>query len=209
MSEEWEEYRSKLGATTPAVLSTSPTSAKTSAGSRDAFKYLDRLKKRLKKKGILDAEIKSSLGYLDSSIRDMATIRLKAEEDSAYLWIKVGSEQARFIRKETQKLPILDTLISMQKRKNNMRKLAQYKVRKEEHLANIKNAFSSYSDSIRQMNTLSLEAVNKGFKRYLDFLLSRNDGEQVQVLNRVKKHFDEYQKKQRVNLEKWEKDILF
>jgi hypothetical protein len=97
----------------------------------------------------------------------------------------------------------------MQKRKNNMRKLAQYKVRKEEHLANIKNAFSSYSDSIRQMNTLSLEAHNKGLKRYLDFLLSPKDGEQGQELNRVKKHFDEYQKKQRVNLEKWEKDILF
>jgi len=209
MSNEWEGYRSKLGADTPAVLSTSTTSAKVAAGGKDAFSYLDRLKKRLKQKGVVDSEIDNSLGYLGNSIRDMATIRLKAEEDSAYLWVKVVSEQARFVRKESRKLPLLNTLIDMQKRKKNMQKLALYQTRKEEHITNIKNALSSYSDSIRQIDTLSLESVKKGFRRYLDFLLSRNDGDQVQVLNRVRKHFEEYQKNKRVNFKHWKQDILF
>ncbi len=209
MSDEWEGYRSKLGATTPAVLSTSATSAQVTAGSEDAFSYLDRLKNRLKQKGVEDSEINNSLGHLDSSIRDMATIRLKAEEDSAYLWIKVVSEQARFVRKETQKLPSIDLLINIANSQKNMEKLAQYKTRKEEHMTNIQGALSSYSDSIRQISTLSAQAVKKGFTRYLDFLMSRNDAEQVQVLNRVQKHFDIYQKNKRVDLEQWEQDILF
>jgi len=209
MSEEWEGYRSKLGASTPAALSTSATSAQVTAGSEEAFSYLDRLKKNLKQKGLLDSEIENSLGHLDSSIRDMATIRLKAEEDSAYLWIKVVSEQARFIRKETQKLPTIDLLISIASSQKNMDKLVQYKTRKQEHMTNIKGALSSYSDSIRQISTLSPQAAKKGFTRYLDFLMNRNDAEQVQVLNRVQKHFDVYQKNKRVDLKQWEQDILF
>ena len=209
MSNEWEEYRSQLGSSTPAALSTSSTSAKTSAEGKDAFAYLDRLKKRLKKKGITDREIESNLGHLDSSIREMATIRLNAEEDSAYLWIKIISEQARFIRSETSKLPNIDTLISIADSLKDMQKLEDYKARKKEHTINIAGALSSYSDSIRQLNTLSSQPVKKGFTRYLDFLMSHNDGEQVQVLNRVQKHFDEYQKNKRVNLKQWEKDILF
>ncbi len=209
MSDEWEGYRSKLGATTPAALSTSSTSAKTSAEGKDAFSYLDRLKKRLKQKGIADAEIESSLGHLDSSIRDMATIRLKAEEDSAYLWIKVVSEQARFIRREAPKLANMDILISIAELQNDMQKLENQKARKKERMSNITGALSSYSDSIRQISTLSPQAVKKGFTRYLNFLMSRNDGGQVQVLNRVQKHFDEYQKKKRVNPKQWKKDILF
>lgn len=209
MSDEWEGYRAKLGASMPAALSTSATSAKVTAGGEDAFSYLKRLKKRLKQKGLVDSEIESNLGHLGSSIRDMATIRLKAEEDSAYLWVKVGSEQARFVRKEAQKLPILNTLISIADSEKNMQKLQKYKTRKKEHIANIAGALSSYADSIRQISTLSPQAVKKGFTDYLDFLMRRNDGEQVQVLNRVQKHFDEYKKKKRVNLKQWEKDILF
>ncbi len=209
MSDEWDGYRSKLGADTPAALSTSATSVQVTAGSEDAFSYLDRLKNRLKQKGIDDNEIENSLGHLDSAIRDIGTIRLKAEEDSAYLWIKVVSEQARFIRKENQKLPSIDLLITIADSQKNMEKLAQYKTRKQEHINNIKGALSSYSDSIRQISTLSPAAVKKGFTRYLNFVMSRNDGEQVQVLNRVQKHFDEYQKNKRVDRTHWKEDILF
>ncbi|WP_296824538.1 SUMF1/EgtB/PvdO family nonheme iron enzyme [Sulfurovum sp.] len=209
MSDEWEGYRSKLGANMPAALSTSATSVQVTAGSEDAFSYLDRLKNRLKQRGIDDNEIENSLGHLDSAIRDIATIRLKAEEDSAYLWIKVADEQALFIRRETKKLPLLVSLIEMQKRVKNMEKLAKYQARKQEHMTSIKNALSSYSDSIRQINTLSSESVKKAFPKYLNFLLQHNNAEQVQLLNRIRKHFDEYQKNKRVNLKKWEKDLLF
>jgi hypothetical protein len=139
----------------------------------------------------------------------MAAIRLKAEEDSAYLWIKVGSEQARFIRKETHKLPLLDSLIKLYKKADKKDKIVQMQKRKQEHLTNIRNALSSYTDSIRQINTLSQSAVQKGFKRYLEFLMSRKDTEQVQVLNRVQKHFKAYQKNKRVNLKRWKEDVLF
>lgn len=209
MASEWEIYRNKLGANTPAALSTSATSTQVAVGGENAFEYLERLKKKLLDKGLMDDEIESSLGYLDSSIRDISTIRMKAEEDAAYLWVKVGSEQVRFVRSETKKLPLVDTLIATQKRQKNLEKLALYKNRKKEHMTNIENALTSYSASVRQMNTLSSQAMEKGFKRYLDFLLSRNDGNQVQVLNRVRKHYDIYQKNKRVDIEQWKQDILF
>jgi hypothetical protein len=209
MSEEWKTYRSQSGAGTPAVLSTSPTNAKTSAQGRDALTYLGRIRKRLKEKGIMDTEIENSLGYLDSSIHKMAAIRFKAEEDAAYLWVKVASEQARFIRKEIHKLPTMDLLIRIAASQKDIQKLEQYKARKKEHISNIQNSLSSYSDSIRQIVTLSSSAVQKGFTRYLNFLMSHNDGEQVQVLKRVQKHFDEYQKNKRVNLKQWKNDIGF
>lgn len=210
MSNEWDSYRnSQSGASTPAVLSTSPTSAQTVAESKDAFIYLNRLRARLKQKGIDDIEIENNLGNLDSSIHHMSTIRRKSEEDSSYLWIKVVSEQARFIRKEAQKLPTVDLLITIANQQKDQQKKETYEIRKKEHLTNISMAISTYSDSIRQISTLSPDAVKKGFTRYLNFLMDRNDGEQVQVLTRVQKHFNEFQKNKRVNLKQWESDINF
>ena len=209
MSSQWEEYRQGLGASTPAVLSTSTTSTKTSAGVEDAFGYVKRVKKRLKEKGIEDKEINSALGYLQSSIEDMVTIRLKAEEDSSYLWIKITSEQARFIKKETQKLPTMDALIKIASSQKNIQKITIYKKRKEERMINIKNALSNYSESIRQLGTLSLKALKKGFVRYLNFLMKNRDTTQVHILNKVQKHLQEYQQNKRVNLQEWKKDIVF
>lgn len=210
MSNEWDGYRgSQLGATMPAVLSTSPTSVQTSAESKDAFTYLNRLKDRLKQKGIKDMEIENSLGNLDNSIHDMVNIYLKAEKDSSYLWIKVVSEQARFIRKENQKLPTIDLLIKISIQQKNQQKIEIYETRKKEHITNISGTLSAYTDSIRQISTLSSQAVKEGFIRYLNFLMNYNDAEQVKVLNIVQKHLDEYQKNKRANSKQWEKDINF
>jgi len=133
---------------------------------------------------------------------------LKAEKDSAYLWIKFSNDQAYFIRKETQKLPNFDMLISIANLRKDMQKLEKYKTRKKELMDNIEYALSSYSDSIQQIGTLSSQAVKYGFTRNLDFLKIRNDEEQIQVLKRVKKHVEEYQKNKRINAEQWKKDII-
>lgn len=132
---------------------------------------------------------------------------LKAEKDSAYLWIKFSSDQARFIRKESQKLPSMDRLINMANSRKDMQKLEKYQTRKREHMSNIKNAFFSYFDAIQQICALSSQSVKHGLTRNLDFLMSRNDEEQIQVLNRVQKHVEEYQKNKRVNAKQWKKDL--
>jgi len=208
MANQWDNYRDTLGANTPAVLSTGPTSVQTSAKSEDAFTYLERIKTSLKQKGVRDEEIENNLGLLDSSIQDMASIRLEAEEDASYLWVKIASEQARFIRRENQKLPTIDLLIEIAESQKNLQKVETYKERKKEHLINITTALSTYSDSIRQMSTKPLKIVEKGFKRYMSFLTEHNDGEQVQILNRVKKHYDEFQKTTRVDQDAWKTDIM-
>ena len=209
MSDEWESYRSKLGASTPAGLSTSSTSAKTSVGGKKAFVYLERLKKRLKEKGIIDSEIENNLGNLGSSIQDVATIRLNADKEMAYLLIKMGNNQADHIKKETRKLPLLNTRIGILTRKaNNMEKLAQYRARKIEHMTNIKNSLSNYSESIRQISTLSKAAVKVGFKRYLNHLLSKNLSGQIKLLSIEEKHYDNYEKNKRVDVKQWERDIV-
>jgi len=209
MSDEWEGYRSKLGASTPAALSTSSTSAKTSVGGKNAFVYLERLKKRLKEKGLMDSDIENNLGNLRSSIQDVATIRLNADKEMAYLLIKMGNNQADHIKKETQKLPLLNTRIGILTRKaNNMDTLAKLKARKIEHMTNIKNSLSNYSESIRQISTLSKEAVKIGFKRYLNHLLSKNLAGQIKLLGIEEKHYDDYEKKKRVDLKQWKEDII-
>lgn len=208
MANEWDNYRETLGANTPAVLSTKPTSVRTSAKRENAFTYLERIKTGLKKKGISDEELENNLGLLNNSIQDMASIRLEAEEDASYLWVKVASEQARFVRKENQKLPTIDLLIKIATSQKNLKKIETYKARKNEHLTNITISLSTYSDSIRQLSTKPHMIIEKGFNRYLNFLTEHNDGEQVQILNRVKKHYDEFQKNKRVNQDKWKADIM-
>jgi len=209
MSDEWEGYRSKLGASTPAALSTSATSTQVKAGAEDAFSYLARVKKRLKKKGFMDSEFENTLGHLESSIENIITIRLKAEEVSAYRLVKSATDQVHFIRKETVKLPLLDTIINMQKKNKNMKKLSIYQNRKKQHIINIKNSLSNYAESIREIGTLSSQASRNGFTRYLNFLMSQNDAEKVQILSRVQKHSEEYQKNKRVDIKQWEKDLKF
>ena len=209
MSDEWEEYRSKLGASTPAALSTSAISTQVKAEAEDTFSYLGRLKKRLKEKGFMDSEFENTLGHLESSIENIITIRLKAEEISAYRLAKSVTEQVHFIRKETAKLPLLDTVINIQKKHKNMKKLAIYQSRKKQHIKNINNSLSNYSESIRAIGTLSLQASKKGFTRYLNFLKRHNDLEKEQILSRVQKHSEEYQNNKRTDIKQWEKDLRF
>jgi hypothetical protein len=90
-----------------------------------------------------------------------------------------------------------------------MEQLAKYKTLKQERMKNIENSLSNYSESIRAIGTLSAQSVKIGFTRYLEFLMSYNDAEKVQILNRVQKHFDAYQKNKRVDLNQWEQDIMF
>jgi hypothetical protein len=209
MSDEWEGYRNKLGASTPAALSTSATSTQVKVGVENAYSYLARLKKRLEKKGFMDSEFKNTLGHLESSIENIIIIRLKAEAVSAYRLAKSATEQVHFIRKETEKLPLLDTVIAIQKKNKNMKKLAIYQNRKKQHIHNIKSSLSNYSDSIRAIGTLSSQASKNGFTRYLNFLMKQNDAEKVQILSRVQKHSEEYQKNKRVDIKQWEKDLSF
>ena len=208
MHEEWESYRAELGAKTPAVLSTATTGSQSAAVGEDAFVYITRLKEQLRK-GVKDpSKLNETLGYLESSVQKLAAIRTKAEEDAAYLWVKVAGEQARFIRKEAHKLPLLDKLIALAKSGNDPKKVQMYENRKKEHLENIERSLSTYSDSIRQMATISEKAMEKGFGTYLAFLTKHHDAEQVALLNRIRKHYDAYRKMKRVDIKMWKQSIL-
>lgn len=208
MASEWLEYRKNQGATTPAALSTARFSRKTQVKGEDAFAYLKRLQDQLKSKGINSSTIENNIGRLKASIQDIIKIRTQKEEDASYLWIKIASEQARFIRQESQKLPLVKTLIEIAKSKNDTQKLEAYRQRYKERKTNIRSALSTYSDSIRQIAQNTPAAVKKGFKRYLDFLTEHNDVQQVHILNKVHKHLDQYEKTKRVDSEKWKKDLI-
>ena len=209
MASEWGSYRKTRGADTPAALSTAPSSSRTYAKGEDAFKYLSRVEKQLQKKGLSDTAIKDSMGRLSDSIRDIMQIRTRKEEDASYLWIRIANEQARFIRNEYRKLPIVEKLIAIAKGRNDVRRLSMYEKRLREHEANIENSLSTYSESIRQIADNSSAAAEKGFKRYLDFLMSRNKSAQVQLLGIVRRNYDEYLETKRVDTEKWRKEIEF
>ena len=86
--------------------------------------------------------------------------------------------------------------------------MAKYKEREAEIRQNIDQAMSSYSESIRQLGTVSPTAVQGGFERYAQFLTQRKAEPQQKLLAMVRGHVDEYLKVKRTDDELWRKQLF-
>lgn len=204
-SQAWEGYRAGQGASLPAAISVSPTSTQTKVQAEDALVYLKRLKNALA--GSVAPSVQRELGLLEASLADIATIKTRAEEDSAYAWSKIAAERGFFIYRELRKLPTLEKLIKIASDANRDQILAKYRERRGEIEDNITGALETYSESFRQMEKIAPQAIEVGMDRYQQFLLDRDAAEQLTVLKSVNSHLQTFLKEKRVDQEKWRADF--
>ncbi|MGD9947590.1 MAG: formylglycine-generating enzyme family protein [Desulfobulbus sp.] len=208
MSDDWESYRQGAAQTLPAAVSTSATSTKTQVSGTDAGAHLKRLKKELARDGAVAAPVQQELDLLAALLEDIQFTIKQAEQDSAYSWVKIGGEQAFFITKEARKLPILQKLIQSALSSQRSEIVAKYKEREAEIRQNIDQAMSSYTESIRQLGTVSAPAIRGGFERYRQFLVKRNAEPQSKLLMLVRQQAEEYLKVKRTDDELWKQQFF-
>lgn len=208
MSDDWESYRQGAAQTLPAAVSTSATSAKAQVSGTEAGTHLKRLKEELTRTGTVAAPVQQELDLLAASLEDIQFTIKQAEQDSAYSWVKIGGEQAFFITKEARKLPILENLIQSALSSQRTEVAAKYKEREVEIRQNIEQAMSSYTESIRQLGSVSAPAIQGGFERYGQFLTKRNAGQQTKLMEVVRQQAEEYLKVKRTDDELWKKQLF-
>ncbi len=208
MGDDWESYRLGAAQTLPAAVSTSATSTKASVSGTDADTHLKRLKDELTRGGNVSASVQQELDLLAASLADIQFTIRQAEQDSAYSWIKIGSEQAFFITKEARKLPILEKLIQSALVSQRGEIAAKYKEREAEIRQNIDQAMSSYIESIRQLGTASTLAIQGGFERYSQFLAKRKADQQSKLLILVRSQAEAYLKVKRTDDELWKQQLF-
>jgi len=203
----WEDYRSAQGAGLPAAISVSPVSTQTDAQREEAFVYLERLKRALSAAGQPADTVAQELGLLEASLDDIRFIRKQAEQDSAYAWVKIATEQGFFLYRELRKLPTLDELLNVARKTGRTPMAEKLQERHDEINANIEQSLSTYSDSLRQLITLDTTAVDAGFDQYVQFLLQHKVAEQMQALKIVQSHYTTFTKDQRAAPGKWRDDF--
>lgn len=208
MSEDWERYRQGAAQTLPAAVSTSATSTKTQISGTDAGTHLKRLQDELVRGGAVAPQVQQELDLLATSLADIQFTIKQAEQDSAYAWVKIGSEQAFFITKEARKLPILQELLQSAIKSQRNEIAAKYKEREAEILQNIDQAMSSYIESLRQLGTVSEPAIGGGFDRYSQFLAKRSAASQSKLLGLIRQQVEEYLKVKRTDDELWKKQLF-
>jgi hypothetical protein len=156
----------------------------------------------------MSASVQQELDLLAASLNDIQFTIKQAEQDSAYSWVKIGGEQAFFISKEARKLPILENLLQSAQSAQRTEVVDKYREREMEIRQNIDQAMSSYTESIRQLGTVSETAVNDGFDRYVQFLKKHNAEQQINLLATVRRHAGEYLKVKRTDDETWKKQLF-
>ncbi len=205
---DWNEYRGGKGANMPAAVSVSPTIVQTDVKNVDAFKHLDRLKVELYKMGSIPQGILQEMGFLEAAMGDIKFILKRADENSAFAWAKIAAERGFFIFRELRKLPTLKKALTIAERSERTKMAEKLKIRKSELELNIEQALTSYSDSFRQLATIVPETIEKGFKKYINFLVEHNAPDQLRVLKTVQEHFDTYNNGKRADKDTWKQDFI-
>ncbi|MEF2145812.1 MAG: SUMF1/EgtB/PvdO family nonheme iron enzyme [Desulfovibrionaceae bacterium] len=206
MESAWDAYRGGKGADLPAAVSVSPTSVQSDVKSREAFDHLARVKAELARLGASE-NVTRELGFIEAALNDMRFIRRQADEDSAYAWAKIASEQGFFIYRELMKLPTVETLLESAQTSGRTAMIEKLAQRRDEIAGNIDAALGTYSDSFRQLAATPDEAVGKAFERYVNFLLERGAADQVRVLKTVQLQYREFGKTKRADAEGWRKQF--
>ncbi len=202
-ADAWESYRSGAGATTPAAVSTAPTSQKNQINIEQADQYLARLEKMTAN----HPEMKQEVGRLKSVMSDVQFIQAKADAQTAYAWYKIAAERGFFVYLESKKLPTVKKLIKTATAGNRMAMVEKLETRLAEIQANIKQAMDNYSASLRQLDTLGQAARKTAEIQYIKFILENDAALQVRAAKLVAKHLRTLEKTKRTAPEIWENEL--
>lgn len=202
----WDAYRDGQGADMPAAVSVSPTSFQADVKTQEAFEHLARIKAELARLGGGEA-VARELGFIEASLNDMKRIRRQADEDSAYAWAKIASEQGFFLYRELMKLPTVLSLLESAETSGRTAMIEKLVQRRDEVQGNIDAALTTYSDSFRQLAATPAEIVDKAFERYTNFLLERSAADQVRVLKTVRAQYKDFGQTKRADAAGWRKQF--
>lgn len=207
LTDAWEAYRGSTGADLPAAVSVSPVSTQTRVQGEDALAHFERLKAAIRQSSAASEAVQQELGLVEASLKEIQHIRRRAEEDSAYAWAKIAGEQGFFIFKELRKLPTVEKLLETAEKSGRSAMIEKLSERRRELSENIDQAVTTYSDSLKQLLTLDRSAVDAGFDRYTEFLVTHGAARQLSTLKTVKAHFDGFVREQRAAPEQWRDDL--
>jgi hypothetical protein len=207
LADAWGTYRGSMGANLPAAVSVSPVSTQTRIQGEDALVHFERLKTAIRASSTPSEAVQQELGFVEASLKEIRHIRRQAEEDSAYAWAKIAGEQGFFIFKELRKLPTLEKLLAAAEKTRRAAMVEKLGRRRGELTENIDQAVATYSDSLKQLMTLDRQAVDAGFVRYTEFLVSRGAAPQLATLKTVKAHFDGFARDHRAAPDQWRNDF--
>jgi hypothetical protein len=199
----WESFRAGTGAATPAAASTAPTSQKTQINTDQAGLYLNRLEKM----AVSDPDMQQELGRLKAVITDIRRIQARADAQTAYAWFKIAAERGYFIFLESKKLPTVHKLITAAQAGKRTAMVEKLKTRLAEIETNISQAMENYTASLRQMDTLGLDARQTGQQRYLKFLMENDAAGQIRAAKLVAAHLETLSKTKRTALDTWKKEL--
>lgn len=144
---------------------------------------------------------------LKASLDENALVLKKAEEDSAYAWIKIAAERGFFIYRELRKLPTIERLKTIAENAGRKEMVEKYHHLLSELGENIDQALETYSDAFRQFEKIDRRAIDAGVRKYRQFLSERSATEQLNVLKTVKDHMFAYLEGKKADKEKWRRDF--
>ena len=208
LEDAWDEYEnSEVAAKSPAEISTASVDSQVAAKMDDAKVYLDRVRERLTKAGLIE-EASLDIRQIESLLNEANAVREKADEDSAEVFVRFSSYIATYTIREAKKLDVLESLIESAKANNNENLLSQLATRQAEMEANIKDNMTQYLLAMERLARLSEKAVDKGFAAASARLQGAGGAEQLADLEKVKNHSAAYRKTKGGDVEAWKKDLF-
>ncbi|HWP48355.1 MAG TPA: SUMF1/EgtB/PvdO family nonheme iron enzyme [Candidatus Limnocylindrales bacterium] len=211
LEEAWVEYVKSRATPVQPALTIAPITIKTNAQLADAEDALKRLTDELtaldKSSGVIPPTVWNHLGLLSASFKNIEATVNKAENDSAYAWVKIAAEAAFFINRELKRLPRLQDALKTAESIGRSAQTELIKGRVAETEQNIEGGLTRYGSAFEQLAKIKEDTVNQAFEEYNNYLKLQGADEQIKVNTLVKKHFQEYLRTRRSNKEQWEADL--
>lgn len=201
ISSEWDSYHNNQNDDKQTALSKDPADIESIQNDDGVLLYLAKLVERVAQS---DTIYNSHIDYSNHpkrSLKDIITLQGNQAEKDSYLWIKIANEQVRYIERQKQKLPASKILIDIALSLKNTPKAKQYQKLQSKQKMKIKNAISSYTQAIQNLNKIEAKAITSSLKKYTIFLKQHNRGEEVASLDRIKRDLQEWNKNGKINYE--------
>jgi len=205
----WENYRATRPTPAAPAVTALPVSSRTNLQLADALKSLEKLWDEIHDNPNVSPTAREQVGLLKASFGNVESIVKKAENDSAWAWVKVASETAYIIvTREIQELPGKRKALKIAQKlgKSGLADDIANQIKEKEK--NIKMGLESYGLAFMQLEKFKKSVVNKGFVRYKNFLVRRNASDQIRLAETiVKTHYQHYSQTGRLNIEQWRRDL--
>lgn len=204
----WDEYRATSGRRLPAAVSVSPVSTQTNVKLSDAMAILARLERSLSGPGV-PADAKRQLALLKASFGNIESLINKAEQESAYAWVKIAGEQAYQAHLLMVQVKRVARVLQITAGKSFIKPSDRANLEKKDRLlrSELKRTLARYSDSLRQLDRINADVVQRSFSKYTAYLVRLDAADHVRANELAKKHYMEYNQTKRADPERWRAEL--